>query len=86
MLRLLIDAKTVRILMVEKDIRSVSALARLSGLHENTLYDMLNGDRFNSQSVERLAASLGVSPLSLLKEVADEAAKVPDTENKEAGA
>ncbi len=70
---LIVNSKIVRILMIEKDIPTVEALGKLCQppMHANTIYQVLRGDRWNSETVERLAKALGVPALSLIQEIDD---------------
>jgi hypothetical protein len=70
---LVIDAKKVRHLMVDRDLSSPAALAAACDppMHYNTVYQMLRGDTFNSESADRLARALGVSTMEILTEIED---------------
>jgi predicted nucleotidyltransferase len=63
--------------MKEEGISSLQALGKKSGLHRNTLYPLMRGERSPfSSSYLRLCQTLGVSPIELLEEPAGSALDV----------
>ena len=61
-----IDAKYVKKLLIDLD-WTQRDLARESGLSEPTVYNVLGGKRFTSETLEKLATALGVNPIDLVE-------------------
>jgi DNA-binding Xre family transcriptional regulator len=61
-----IDRKLVKVRMAEKE-WTLADLAHHSDVHENTLRRLLNGEKFQSDTLGRLAEALGVHPVDLIE-------------------
>ena len=60
-----IDRERVDILMKDRGISSFAELARVAGLHPNTLVKVLKGKNWDSSTAEKLAAALDCNPIDL---------------------
>lgn len=63
------DEKKIRKLMIDKDIKSINELSRLSGVSKPKIYEYLNGNTPLQTTFVRLAKFLEVDPDSLIIEV-----------------
>lgn len=69
MMKLKVDSERVQALMEANEIGGSVALAKQAGLHFRTAKAMLDGGGFKSNSLDKLAACLGVNPLELITAV-----------------
>lgn len=63
------DAKKIRKLMIDKDIKSINDLSRLSGVSKPKIYEYLNGHTPMQTTFVRLADYLETDPNQLIIEV-----------------
>lgn len=70
--------KAVRVCMAKAGIRTQGELAERSGLHENTIYNLMKGRPDRIVHVTPIAKALGVEASELLRE----AEQYPDPEIK----
>lgn len=61
-----IDSRKVKQLMAERKIDSIRALAEAANLHPNTVYNVMDSEKFDSKTLARLAAALRCQPQDLL--------------------
>jgi len=65
------DSKQIRHIMIDKDIKSITELSRLSGVSKPKIYEFLNGKTPLQSSFVRLAVFLSVDPNKLIIEEFD---------------
>ena len=63
---LIIDRKRVDLLMERAQIKSYRKLAQAAGIHENTIFNVLRGAAFDSNTAKRLALVLHCNPIDLM--------------------
>ncbi|MGB4394881.1 MAG: helix-turn-helix transcriptional regulator [Tepidanaerobacteraceae bacterium] len=75
MKKYLADEKKIRKIMIDKNIRSISELSRLSGVSKPKIYEFLNGKTPLQTSFVRLAKFLEIDPNELIVEVEEDEKK-----------
>lgn len=63
------DEKKIRKLMIDKNIKSINELSRLSGISRPKLYEYLNGNTPMQNTFVRLADFFDLKPDELILEV-----------------
>lgn len=61
-----INAKFVRMILAERDM-TVRDLGKVSEIHEQTIYRLMSGATFNSESLGKLAKALDCNPIDLIE-------------------
>ena len=64
--KLIIDRERIDILMRSAEIDTYVELAKRAQLHPNTLTKILKGEKWQSETVEKLASVLECNPIDLL--------------------
>lgn len=60
-----LNRRLVRLMLASRDM-SVRDLARASGVHEQTLYNLMAGKDFTSGTLAKIAAALDCHPVDLI--------------------
>lgn len=66
------DEKKIRKTMIDKNIRTINELSRLSGVSKPKIYEFLNGKSPLQTTFVRLAEFLEIDPNELIVEVEDD--------------
>ena len=69
MKKYIVDQKKIRKIMIDKDIKSINELSRLSGVSKPKIYEFLNGRSPMQTTFIRLAKFLEIDPNALILEV-----------------
>ena len=65
----IIDRERVDLLMKQVDIGTYADLAKQTGLHKNTLTKILNGSKWHSDTIDKLAIALRCNPIDLISTI-----------------
>lgn len=68
MITMRVNEKTIRRIMIDKDIKTINDLATKSGVSKPTIYEYLNGKSPLSEAFLRLCDFLEVKPSDVLVE------------------
>ncbi|MED0851890.1 helix-turn-helix transcriptional regulator [Bacillus altitudinis] len=66
------DEKKIRKTMIDKNIKTINELSRLSGVSKPKIYEFLNGNTPLQTTFVRLAEFLEIDPNELIVEVDDD--------------
>lgn len=69
MKKYIVDSKKIRKLMIDKNIKSINDLSKLSGVSKPKIYEFLNGHTPMQTTFVRLADYLEIDPNQLIIEV-----------------
>lgn len=61
-----INARFVKLVLADRDM-TLRDLAKISGIHEQTLYRLMGGATFNSDTLAKLANALECNPADLIE-------------------
>jgi len=60
-----LNAKLVKHILTDRDM-TARDLARVAGISEATMYNLMSGDKYSSATLDKLAVALGCHPADLI--------------------